>query len=199
MRSCTIPSFIQPIESFDSPSSPVPANGAPLSVLIRAGTPYSRMAASPTLLLIALEHIAHVFRRQMGIGADGRLDMRVTQPPLHIGRIPPSSEKIRRMSVTEHMWRRLQAGSFRELTEQIDHSRILHRSPDSAAPPVREDIVVRSLAVLMDQVVCVQRHRMFRDMDHIGRTRLRKSTVAVRARYDVDRTIVRSDVGVAKA
>src|SRR5277367_5394921 len=46
MRSCTIPSFIQPSESFDSPSSPVPANGAPLSVLIRAGTPYSRMAAS---------------------------------------------------------------------------------------------------------------------------------------------------------
>ena len=31
---------------FDSPSSPVPANGTPLSVLIRAGTPYSRMAAS---------------------------------------------------------------------------------------------------------------------------------------------------------
>jgi hypothetical protein len=30
----------------DSPSSPVSANGAPLSVLIRAGTPYSRMAAS---------------------------------------------------------------------------------------------------------------------------------------------------------
>jgi hypothetical protein len=28
------------------PSSPVPANGAPLSVLILAGTPYSRMAAS---------------------------------------------------------------------------------------------------------------------------------------------------------
>jgi hypothetical protein len=31
-------------ESFDSPNSPVPANGAPLPVLIRAGTPYSRMA-----------------------------------------------------------------------------------------------------------------------------------------------------------
>jgi single-strand DNA-binding protein len=46
MRSCTIPSFIQPSDSFDSPNSPVPANGAPLSVLIRAGTPYSRMAAS---------------------------------------------------------------------------------------------------------------------------------------------------------
>ena len=46
MRSCTIPSFLQPSESFDSPSKPVPANGAPLSVLIRAGTPYSRIAAS---------------------------------------------------------------------------------------------------------------------------------------------------------
>jgi hypothetical protein len=46
MRSCTIPSFIQPSESFDSPNNPVPANGAPLSVLIRAGTPCSRMAAS---------------------------------------------------------------------------------------------------------------------------------------------------------
>ena len=38
--------FIQPIESFDSPNSPVPGNGAPLSVVIRAGTPYFRMAAS---------------------------------------------------------------------------------------------------------------------------------------------------------
>jgi len=46
MRSFTIPSFIQPSESSDGPSSPMPANGAPLSVLIRAGTPYSRTAAS---------------------------------------------------------------------------------------------------------------------------------------------------------
>src|ERR1700722_20399211 len=40
------PSFIHPSESFDSPKSPVPANGAPLSVLILAGMPYSRIAAS---------------------------------------------------------------------------------------------------------------------------------------------------------
>jgi hypothetical protein len=113
--------------------------------------------------------------------ADGRLDVGVTQPPLDISRIPPCSEKVGRMRVTEHVWRRLQPGSFRELTEQIDHSRILHRSSDFAAPPVREDIVVRSLAVLMDQVVCVQRHRLFRDMDHIGRPRLCKSAVAVGA------------------
>jgi hypothetical protein len=46
MRSCTIPSFIQPSDSFESPNSPVPANGAPLSVLILAGIPYSRIAAS---------------------------------------------------------------------------------------------------------------------------------------------------------
>ena len=39
MRSCTIPSFIHPIESFDNPNSPVPANGAPLSILILAGIP----------------------------------------------------------------------------------------------------------------------------------------------------------------
>jgi hypothetical protein len=44
------PSFIQPSESFDSPSSPVPAKGAPLSVLMRAGIPYSRMAASQIAL-----------------------------------------------------------------------------------------------------------------------------------------------------
>jgi hypothetical protein len=44
MRSCTIPSFIQPSESLDSPNRRVPANGAPLSVLILAGIPYSRMA-----------------------------------------------------------------------------------------------------------------------------------------------------------
>jgi hypothetical protein len=46
MRSCTIPSFIHPSDSFDKPNSPVPANGAPLSVLILVGIPYSRMAAS---------------------------------------------------------------------------------------------------------------------------------------------------------
>jgi hypothetical protein len=38
--------FIQPSESFDSPINLVPAKGAPLSVLIRAGTPYSLIAAS---------------------------------------------------------------------------------------------------------------------------------------------------------
>ena len=32
MRSCTIPSFIHPSESFDSPKSPVPANGAPVEL-----------------------------------------------------------------------------------------------------------------------------------------------------------------------
>jgi hypothetical protein len=58
MRSCTIPSFIQPSESFDSPDSPVPASGAPLSVLIHAGTPYSRMAASQ----ICYRHLMNCFR-----------------------------------------------------------------------------------------------------------------------------------------
>jgi hypothetical protein len=36
----------------------------------------------------------------MGVGADGRLDVRVTQPPLHISRIPAGSEKVGRMGVT---------------------------------------------------------------------------------------------------
>jgi hypothetical protein len=40
MRSWTIPSFIHPSDSFDRPSRPTPANGAPLSVRIRSGTPY---------------------------------------------------------------------------------------------------------------------------------------------------------------
>lgn len=35
---------------FDRPSKPVPANGAPLSVLILEGIPYSRIAASQTAL-----------------------------------------------------------------------------------------------------------------------------------------------------
>jgi hypothetical protein len=35
----------------------------------------------------------------MGVGADGRLDVSVTQPPLHISRIPPGSEKVGRMGV----------------------------------------------------------------------------------------------------
>jgi hypothetical protein len=38
--------FIHPSESLDNPKSPVPANGAPLSVLILGGIPYSRIAAS---------------------------------------------------------------------------------------------------------------------------------------------------------
>jgi hypothetical protein len=45
-----IPIFIQPSESFDKPSKPVPANDAPLSVLILEGIPYSRIAASQTAL-----------------------------------------------------------------------------------------------------------------------------------------------------
>ena len=45
-----IPIFIHPSESFDRPSKPVPANGAPLSVLILEGIPYSRIAASQTAL-----------------------------------------------------------------------------------------------------------------------------------------------------
>jgi hypothetical protein len=44
------PIFIQPSESFDKPSKPVPANDAPLSVLILEGIPYSRIAASQTAL-----------------------------------------------------------------------------------------------------------------------------------------------------
>jgi hypothetical protein len=46
MRSCTIPIFIHPSDNFYNPSEPVPANGAPLSVLILDGNPYSRIAAS---------------------------------------------------------------------------------------------------------------------------------------------------------
>src|SRR5579862_7954288 len=34
-----------PSESFDKPSRPVPANGAPFAVLILEGIPYSRIAA----------------------------------------------------------------------------------------------------------------------------------------------------------
>jgi hypothetical protein len=45
-----IPIFIHPSESFDRPSKPAPANGAPLSVLILKGIPYSRIAASQTAL-----------------------------------------------------------------------------------------------------------------------------------------------------
>src|ERR1035441_2963836 len=43
-----MPSFIHPSDNFDRPSRPTPANGAPLSVRIRSGTPYSRIAASQT-------------------------------------------------------------------------------------------------------------------------------------------------------
>src|ERR1017187_8929910 len=80
-----------------------------------------------------------VFRRQMGIGVDGCLYMRVPQPPLHIGRVPSSPKEIGCMRVTEHMRRRVQPCPLRELAEQIDGSRVPHRSADMAAPPVHED------------------------------------------------------------
>jgi hypothetical protein len=55
-RRAALKRSIQPSDSFDSPSSPVPANGAPLPVLIRAGTPYSRMAASQIARTLAEVH-----------------------------------------------------------------------------------------------------------------------------------------------
>ena len=73
------------------------------------------------------------------------------------------------MRVTEHMRRGPQPRPLRELAEQIDGRRIPHRSTDLATPPVHEDIVVRDLSILMNQVVCVKCHRLFRDMHHIRR------------------------------
>src|SRR5271168_1292535 len=108
----------------------------------------------------------------MGIGADGRLDVRMTQPPLYISRIPSSSEKVGRVGVTEHVRRRLQPGSLRELTEQIYYCRIPHRRSNLAAPPVHEDIVVRRFSICMNEVVRVKSHRRFRDMHYIRRARL---------------------------
>jgi hypothetical protein len=113
----------------------------------------------------------------MGVGADGRLDVRVTQPPLHISRIPPGSEKVGRMGVTEHVRRCLQPSPLRELPEEIDYRRIPHWRSDLAAPPVHEDIVVRSFSIFMNEVVRIKSHRRFRDMHHIRRARLGQSAL----------------------
>lgn len=57
MRSCTIPNFIHPSESLDSPGKPVPAKDAPLSVMIRAGIllPGAFGEASLTLWLLVMD------------------------------------------------------------------------------------------------------------------------------------------------
>src|ERR1700733_13788082 len=134
----------------------------------------------------------------MGVGADCCLDVRVTQPALHISRIPPSSEKGGRMGVTEYVRRCLQPSPLRELPEEIDHGRIPHWRSDLAAPPVHEDIVVRSFSIFMNEVVRIKSHRRFRDMHHIRRARLSQSAVAICAGYDVDCAVVGADVGMAK-
>ena len=56
MRSCTILNFIHPSESLDSPGKLVPAKGAPLSVMIRAGIllPGAFGEASLTLWLLIM-------------------------------------------------------------------------------------------------------------------------------------------------
>ena len=58
-----MPSFIHPSDNFDRPNKPTPANGAPLSVRIRSGTPYSRIAASQTALTWARSMRATAWQR----------------------------------------------------------------------------------------------------------------------------------------
>jgi hypothetical protein len=51
----------------------------------------------------------------------------------------------------------------------------------------------------MNQVVCVECHRLFRDMHHIRRARFCKSALTICAWHDIDHAIVRPDVGMTKA